>query len=155
MAGELWAVIQRYIDNQRYRPSERQIANELGVSPQAMTKWKRPVGLPARDSLVAIARLTGVPYRQVLDAVLVDIDYLPKESDGDGNAPPTNRPALTAAEWDETYEDLHRQGLSDRMIRSQLPPRPTGAAGAGEVPGVTPGVDAGHGTTGQGGRRRA
>lgn len=74
--GKLYDIIQAHIDAQPYRVSERQIAQALGVTPTTMANWRNPKKLVARDNLEAIARLTGVPYLRVLDALLQDIDYI-------------------------------------------------------------------------------
>lgn len=146
MAGQFWALIQHHIDSQRYRPSERQIAKALGVSPQATSKWKALVGLPAKDTLVAVSRLTGVPYRDVLEAALVDIGYATvEESERDVNASP-----MTQAAWDEAAKQLMSdpvRPLSEREVVATIGPRPVSQAG--ELPGVTPSV-----TAGRGGRSR-
>lgn len=74
--GKLYDIIQAHIDAQPYRVSERQIAVALGVTPTTMANWREPKRLIARDNLEAIARLTGVPYLRVLDALLQDIHYI-------------------------------------------------------------------------------
>lgn len=74
--GRLYELIQAHIDAQPYPVSERQIAKKLGVSPTTLKNWRTPVKLVDKDHLLAISRVTGVPYHRVLDALLEDIGYL-------------------------------------------------------------------------------
>ena len=78
--GRLYDVIQRHIDSQGYRVSERQIAEKLDVSPSTLANWRHPAKLIEKEHIVAISRLTGESYQRVLDALLEDIGYL-HESD--------------------------------------------------------------------------
>ena len=78
--GQLYDLIQAHIDAQPYGVSERQIASKLKVSPSTLKNWRTPVKLIDKRHLVDIARLTGVPYQRVLDALLEDIgDLRPDE----------------------------------------------------------------------------
>lgn len=81
--GRLYEVIQAHMDAQPYGVSERQIAHRLGVSPTTLKNWRTPVKLIDKDHLLAIARLTGVPYQRVLDALLEDIGYLRPDEPND------------------------------------------------------------------------
>lgn len=132
----MWALIQAYIDNERYRPSERQVAAELGVTGQTLGKWKRLAGLPARDRLVAISELTGVPYEDVLHAALIDIGYIDHEESDRGDATPMNQArddtGLTAETWDRRAAPLRAAGFTDRAIVDTLGGRPSEGR-AGEV----------------------
>lgn len=74
--GRLYELIQAHVDAQPYGVSERQLAKKLGVSPTTLKNWRAPVRLIAKDHLIAISRVTGVPYQRVLDALLEDIGYL-------------------------------------------------------------------------------
>ena len=73
--GLLWDLIQKHIDTSPYRPSERRVAEKLGVSPNALRYWRNPKSLPTRENLQAIADLVGVRYSVVLDAALHDTGY--------------------------------------------------------------------------------
>ena len=73
--GQLYDIIQRHIDAQPYGTSVRRVADALGVSPTTVANWREPTKLIAKEHLEAIARVTGTPYRVVLDALLADIDY--------------------------------------------------------------------------------
>lgn len=80
--GRLYDLIQAHIDAQRYPPSERQVAKDIGVTQTTLTNWRTPKKLIAKEHLEAISRETGVPYIRVLDALLEDIGYVPSsESD--------------------------------------------------------------------------
>lgn len=74
--GHLYDIIEKHMDSQGYPVSQRQVAQRLGVAPTTLKNWQTPRELIEKEHLVAIARLTGVPYQRVLDALLADIDYL-------------------------------------------------------------------------------
>lgn len=88
--GRLYDLIQKHIDDQPYGVSERRVAEQLDVSPTTLSNWRTPKKLIAKNHLVAIARLTGVPYQRVLDALLDDIHYL-HEDDTSGPDEPQQR----------------------------------------------------------------
>jgi transposase len=75
--GRLYDLIQAHIDAQAYPPSPRQVAKMIGVTQTTLTNWRTPKQLIDRSHLEAIARVTGVPYIRVLDALLEDIGYIP------------------------------------------------------------------------------
>lgn len=83
--GQLYDLIQAHMDNQPYAVSQRQVAGKIGVSPTTLKNWREPKELIEKRHLLAIARLTGVPYLRVLDALLHDIGYLKAEG---GPTPP-------------------------------------------------------------------
>lgn len=72
MAGKLWALVEDWRDSLEFPPSYRQIAIRMGVSQSTFDSWKNPVEMPKRRSLLAISRVTGVPYRRVVDAAVED-----------------------------------------------------------------------------------
>lgn len=74
--GQLYDLIQQHIDSQTYPPTERQVAKQLGVTQTTLANWRNPRRLIAKEHLVAISRVTRVPYSRVLDALLEDINYL-------------------------------------------------------------------------------
>ena len=74
--GQLYDIIQRHIDDQRYPTSLRKVAKAIGVSPSTLTNWREPKELIEKKHLLAISRVTGVPYERVRDALLDDIGYL-------------------------------------------------------------------------------
>lgn len=73
--GELWAVIQEWIDAQPYPPSQRKLATRIGVGHSTVTDWKYRRTLPAPEDLRALAIEIRVPYERVLDAALRDHGY--------------------------------------------------------------------------------
>lgn len=76
--GHLWALIQRWMDAtpRPYRaPSQRDLADRLGVSPTTISDWKYREGFPRPEHLEDLAVEIGVPYEVVLDAVLRDRGY--------------------------------------------------------------------------------
>ncbi len=84
--GKLYDLIQEHIDRQPYGVSERQVAMRLGVTQTTLSNWREPKKLIAKKHLIAISRVTGVPYLRVLDALLDDIGYLDEREDVMGNA---------------------------------------------------------------------
>ena len=72
MAGKLWGIVESWRDSLEFPPSYRQIAIRMGVSQSTFETWKNPTEMPKRRNLLAISRLTGVPYRRVVDAAVED-----------------------------------------------------------------------------------
>lgn len=81
--GKLYDLIQEHIDSQGYEVTVAQVARRIGVSRQTVLNWREPTKLPMREHLQSVARVTGVPYQRVLDAVLDDIGYLHPRSEGE------------------------------------------------------------------------
>ena len=78
--GQLYDLIQAHMDSQPYAVSQRQVAGKLEVSPTTLNNWRNPKDLIEKRHLIAISRLTGVPYLRVLDALLHDIGYLREDA---------------------------------------------------------------------------
>lgn len=75
--GRLYDIIQDHIDAQApYKPSVRQVAAQLGVSPTTVANWRHIKELPKVEHLEAVARLTGVPFNSVSRAAMWDAGYL-------------------------------------------------------------------------------
>lgn len=75
--GRLWAIVQEHIDGELYPPSRRQVAKQMGVAPQTLSNWYNGLSsVPQREHLMALAELTGKPYRAVLRAALIDAGLL-------------------------------------------------------------------------------
>lgn len=75
--SRLKMIVQRFVDeNDR---TEAWIARQMGVAGQTLNSWStRGLSkLPEAWMIKALARVTGTPYRDVLDAILEDIGYLP------------------------------------------------------------------------------
>lgn len=84
--GEFYDLIQRHIDAQPYKVSDRQVAQKLGVTQTTLSNWRRPVKLVSKRHVIAVAKLTGVPYERVRDALLNDIGWL-REDDQEPGQP--------------------------------------------------------------------
>lgn len=71
----LWAIVQAHLD--KYGVREAALARRMDTTPQTLNTWKKRglKTLPAKHLLEALARETGTPYEEVLDAVLADIGY--------------------------------------------------------------------------------
>lgn len=82
--GKLYELLERHMNEGPYPVSQRQVARRLGVSPTTLRNWQDPTNLIAKTHLVAIARLTHVPYHRVLDALLDDIGYLSEDDQPNG-----------------------------------------------------------------------
>src|SRR5690349_6554027 len=74
--GAVWALIQAWMDSLPYPPSQRKLADRVGVAPNTITNWKYREAMPAPDQVEALAREIGVRYERVLDAFLADHGYL-------------------------------------------------------------------------------
>lgn len=81
--GRLYDIIQAHIDAQKYPPSIRQLALELGVSPTTVANWRSIKKLPGAEHLEAIARVTGTPVRDVFYAAGVDAGYIVETGQAD------------------------------------------------------------------------
>lgn len=73
--GNLWGLIQDWMDSIPYPPSQRKLAGRLGVSPSALSDWKYGRTFPGPDALRDLASEIGAPYERVLDAALRDHGY--------------------------------------------------------------------------------
>ena len=74
--GQLFDLIQGHIDAQPYDVTLAQVARKVGVSRQTISNWRSPTKLIDKEHLLALSKVTGVPYLRVLDALLQDIGYL-------------------------------------------------------------------------------
>jgi transcriptional regulator with XRE-family HTH domain len=74
--GQVWALIQGWMDAMHYPPSQRKLAERLDVSPSTITDWKYRVSFPKADVIEALAAELGMRYERVLDAFLADHGYL-------------------------------------------------------------------------------
>lgn len=118
--GYLYDIAQRHLDAYGVRAAA--LAKRMGTAPQTLDSWKHRglKELPDQWLLEALARETRTPYGDVLTAVLRDIDYLPKGSDGRGQ-----RPAAIAAETvpDDAISALAAEEAERlRTEASQQPP---------------------------------
>lgn len=77
MSTHLGRIIQEHLDANLYQPSQRQLADRIGISPTQLGTWRKGGlrRLPDRQHLESAARVLEVPYRRVLMAALVDSGY--------------------------------------------------------------------------------
>lgn len=95
MTEHLWQIIQKHLDD--YGVREAEFARRIGTSPQTVNSWKlRGVrSFPEKSLLVGVSNVTRRPYSEVLDAVLHDTGYLPKEqADESSTNPAGGSPAI-------------------------------------------------------------
>lgn len=80
--SKLVALIDAYRDTHG-QPSDASIARAVEIAPQTISSWRnRGVReLPARETLLRLAEFMHVPYRDVLEAALVDAGYVAEPDD--------------------------------------------------------------------------
>ncbi|MFE9232012.1 helix-turn-helix domain-containing protein [Cellulosimicrobium funkei] len=106
--SHLWDLIQAHLDE--YGVRDAAFARRMGTSAQTLNSWKNRglKRLPERELLEAVARETRVPYEDVLDAVLIDINYKDEEVGHRGDAAPMYQagdgPAPESAELTERVD---------------------------------------------------
>lgn len=96
--SRLVAIIDEYKDKTG-QPSDASISRAIGVARQTVSSWRRRGlrDLPERDTLIELARLTGVDYETVvLRAALVDAGWV-VDSHGDDEDDKGVRPASSDA----------------------------------------------------------
>ena len=67
--------------------SQEALAEKLGVSRQAVSKWERSESSPDTDNLIALARLYGVSLDELLyvdDAIADDVAFEAEDRAGEG-----------------------------------------------------------------------
>lgn len=80
--GALGRLFDEWQEGQRYRPSKRKIADNMGISPSSLDQWRTGTQ-PNPGHLSALAREMHYPYRKLLDAMLEDQGYLPQPTAAD------------------------------------------------------------------------
>ena len=85
---QLWKLVEDWRHRQRFKPSQAALARDIGVARGALTQWKYDESRPTPAHMRALQSATGIRYRDLLDAMLTDMGYLPKGV-GDGNAAAT------------------------------------------------------------------
>lgn len=74
----LYALIQGWKDTFRWNPpSDAQLGRAIGVTRSAVYQWKVGENKPKPPVMRALHVATGIPYRELLDAMLTDQGYLP------------------------------------------------------------------------------
>jgi len=71
----LWKLIQRWLDTQFFSVSQAQLADKVGVSRNAVSKWKFGEARPTPENLRAISQITGIAFHDLRIAVVEDLGY--------------------------------------------------------------------------------
>lgn len=77
--------------------SQEELAEQLGISRQAISKWERAEASPDTDNLVLLARLYGIS----LDALLLDADSAAEDVEQAAKSQSEPEPADSEAEGDQ------------------------------------------------------
>ncbi|TSD68085.1 hypothetical protein [Aeromicrobium piscarium] len=119
----IWALVQAHIDDTGV--TEATIAKRAGTKPQTINSWKARglTKLPEAWLIKSLAREVRVPYREMLDAVLRDIRYLPEEVVGDERDSAPNTPGPEGPAPDE-LERLRAEREAKKAKRSAARRRP-------------------------------
>lgn len=119
-------IANRLVELRRARGlSQEELAAQLGVSRQAVSKWERAESSPDTDNLIALARLYGIS----LDGLLLNRET------GGGAAAQAEYAAPSAADeaeqvfaaadaWDEAEESRRRARKAERRRRLLIFPYP-------------------------------
>lgn len=80
--SHLWRVVQAWLNELPFPPSQRQLAKALGVSPQTITNWRTGDTRPRPDNVRAIAEMMRLhvgpdAYDKLIYAVNQDQGYYP------------------------------------------------------------------------------
>ena len=114
--GRLYDIIQAHIDAQQpYAPSVRKVAKQLGVSPTTVSNWRSIKELPKAEHLEAIARVTGVPVREVFYAAGVDAGYIIEVVVEESDTETRGLGALCIAGKQDDARSLRGEVLRDRF----------------------------------------
>ena len=70
----------------KYGYSQESLAEQLGISRQAVSKWERAEASPDTDNLITLARLYGISLDDLLNPELEIPNAAPNNSGEDGNA---------------------------------------------------------------------
>lgn len=82
----LWRLIEQWRTSQRFNVSQAALAKDIGVSRSVISQWKYGESRPTPANMRALQSATGLRYRDLLDAMLQDLGYLPKEAGHDAAA---------------------------------------------------------------------
>lgn len=118
--SHLWDLIQAHLDE--YGVRDAAFARRMGTSAQTLNSWKNRglKRLPERELLEAVARETRVPYEDVLDAVLIDINYKDEEVGRHGDAAPMTPAGESPAAEGATVHEFPGSGrLNEPMSEEE------------------------------------
>jgi transcriptional regulator with XRE-family HTH domain len=116
VGAALWRLVEKFQDEQTFRPSVRAIAKQAGIPPSTLANWKHITKLPNVEHLQAFARVSHYTTSQLLQAALED--YLA----GGGDGAPTNLVVLPKREHDA----LTRAARRGTIERSEADDQPNG-----------------------------
>lgn len=94
--SHLWRLVEDWRKSQRFDVTQAALARDIGVARSAVSQWKSGAATPTPENMRAIQSATGIRYRDLLDALLQDLGYLPptkKEGDDGGDTAPTRKGA--------------------------------------------------------------
>lgn len=75
--SNLWALVQDWLDGQRFPPTQAKLAEAIGVSRSALSEWKYGDSKPSPENLARLAEVTGIRNQALLDAMNRDMGYAP------------------------------------------------------------------------------
>lgn len=81
---QLWRLVESWRRQQRFNVTQSALAKDIGVARGAISQWKYGETRPTPDNMRRLQSATGLRYRDLLDAMLQDMGYLPKEDASDG-----------------------------------------------------------------------
>lgn len=81
---QLWRLVESWRRHQRFNVTQSALAKDIGVARGAISQWKYGETRPTPDHMRRLQSATGLRYRDLLDAMLQDMGYLPKEDASDG-----------------------------------------------------------------------
>lgn len=109
----LWALIEAWRAELRFHVSQAELARHIGVSRSALSQWKLGKATPSPEYLRALQSATGIRYRDLLDAILIDQGYLTR----DGAIPATSVPAAETVTGVRVPPVPPRRGAARRSAR--------------------------------------
>ena len=93
--------------------SQEELAERIGVSRQAVSKWERAESSPDTDNLIGLARL----YNVSLDELLFTVE--PVDGDG-GNAKEDSKPEFDES-IEESWEELRKRKFASVLAGVPVP----------------------------------
>lgn len=112
---QLWRLVESWRRQQRFNVTQSALAKDIGVARGAISQWKYGETRPTPDNMRRLQSATGLRYRDLLDAMLQDMGYLPKEDASDG--PPI-------VDEESATERLRRRAREAHPERPTAPARP-------------------------------
>lgn len=116
----VWRLVDQWRAQQRFPVTQAALARDIGVNRTALSQWKLGQTRPTPDNLRALQSATGIRYRDLTDALLRDMGYLPAEYDDDTAA--TSRAPGSGAQvhhLDQAAHDGTPATEHNRKIRAE------------------------------------